>query len=92
MQLKNLLFQPLTLHLSVDNKGLHINARECLEIATEHISEEIRLAATRGLVSLIDEVDDGPDHALSSEVAEETPQSATEAGELQVRQKKGNRR
>lgn len=54
MKIKNLLFQPLTLHTARDGKGLHLASRECREIPKEHISEEIRLADRRGLISLIE--------------------------------------
>ena len=52
ISIKNLLFQPLALHLATD-KGLHLSARECREILKEHVSEEIHRAAVRGLVSLV---------------------------------------
>lgn len=73
MKLKNLLFQPLTFHLSVDNEGIHLNARECKEVLEERISAEIQLAAARGLVSLIDKANDGINHALGTD-----PEAATQ--------------
>ncbi|MEN6521109.1 MAG: hypothetical protein ABFD46_08175 [Armatimonadota bacterium] len=54
MKIKNLLFQPLALHLAGDGEGLHLSARECRQILKDRISNEIRLAARRGLVSLIE--------------------------------------
>jgi hypothetical protein len=54
VKIKNLLFQPLALHLAGDGEGLHLSARECRQILKDQISDEIRLAARRGLVSLIE--------------------------------------
>ena len=100
MRIKNLLFQPLSLHLSVDNEGLHMNAREVTDVLEHQVSNEIKLAAARGLVSLIGKVSDGIDHALGSEVSDipevsstddpGSPVSATD--DPQTNQKKGNRK
>lgn len=92
INIKNLLFQPLALHLATDGEGLHLSARECREILAEHVSEEIQLAATRGLVSLISKVGDGLDHALGGETDEDRPESAATASEPQVSRKKGKAR
>lgn len=89
INIKNLLFQPLALHLATDSEGLHLSARECKEILTEHVSEEIQLAAARGLVSLIDKVSGGADHALSGVIREDAPGSTSAVDEPQVSQKKG---
>lgn len=89
LNIKNLLFQPLALHLATDGEGLHLSARECREILTEHVSDEIQLAAARGLVSLINKSDDSDDSALNTEAGEDVPASMSEASEQQVRQKKG---
>ena len=88
MKIKNLLFQPLALHLATDGKGLHLSARECREILTEHISDEIRLAARRGLVSLIEKAVDSVDCSATNkpESPEGSPVSA------QPEQKKGKAR
>ena len=53
MQIKNLLFQPLSFNAAPDNEGFHLYAREFTEIPDEKISDEIRLAAERGLIALI---------------------------------------
>ncbi len=77
INIKNLLFQPLALHLATDGEGLHLSARECKEIPAEHVSEEIERAAARGIVSLI------------GKVAENAPESIAPVDEPQGRQKKG---
>lgn len=92
INIKNLLFQPLALHLATDGEGLHLSARECKEILTEHVSEEIQRAAARGLVSLIGKVGGGLDHALGGEIAEDVPASVATVDEPQVGQKKGKAR
>ena len=92
INIKNLLFQPLALHLATNGEGLHLSARECKEILTEHVSEEIQLAAARGLVSLIDKVGDGLDHALGGEGTEGVPESVALVDEPQVSRKKGKAR
>lgn len=92
INIKNLLFQPLALHLATDGEGLHLSARECREILREHISEEIERAAARGFVSLMDKVGDGLDHAVGSEAAEETPETTAPVVEPQGSRKKGKTR
>lgn len=52
IEIKNLLFQPLTFHLSGDGQGLHLNPRERKSIGNEQLSPEIEAAAKRGLISL----------------------------------------
>jgi len=52
IEIKNLLFQPLTLHLAGDGRGLHLNPREIRSIGDDDLSSEIEAAAKRGLVSL----------------------------------------
>lgn len=89
INIKNLLFQPLALHLAKDGEGLHLSARECRDILTEHLSEEIQRAAARGLVSLIDKIDDGIDHAAGGDSGEDAPTGAETARQPQVKQKKG---
>lgn len=89
INIKNLLFQPLALHLASDGEGLHLSARECREILAEHVSEEIQLAAARGLVSLIDKIDDGLNHVLGGNSGKATPPGTEAAEEPQVKQKKG---
>ncbi|MHB1000755.1 MAG: hypothetical protein ACYC27_16055 [Armatimonadota bacterium] len=53
MKIKNLLFQPITLHF-INGEGLHLNAREEREFISVLVSGEIRLAEMRGLVSISD--------------------------------------
>ncbi len=88
INIKNLLFQPLALHLATDGEGLHLSSRECKEILTEHISEEIERAAARGIVSLIGKIG----HAPGDEGTASVPKSVAPDSEPQVRQKKGKAR
>lgn len=89
INIKNLLFQPLALHLAADSEGLHLSARECREILTERISEEIQLAAARGLVSLIGRAGDEIADALGCESAGKEPETAAAVSEPLVSRKKG---
>ena len=50
-EIKNLLFQPLTLHRH-DGTGLHLGPRERYTIANHAVSAEIRQAERRGHISL----------------------------------------
>jgi hypothetical protein len=83
LNIKNLLFQPLALHLATDGEGLHLSAREVREILTEHVSQEIQLAAARGLVSLIGKI---------NEAVDPVPASAAAVDEPGIKQKKGRAR
>ncbi len=52
IEIHNLLFQPLTFHLSGDVRGIHLGSRERKTIADDQLSDEIRAAADRGLVTI----------------------------------------
>ena len=52
IEIKNLLFQPLTFHLAGGGRGLHLNPRERRTLGEDDISAEIDIAAKRGFVSL----------------------------------------
>ena len=52
IEIKNLLFQPLTFHLAGGGRGLHLNPRERRTLEEDDISPEIDVAANRGFVSL----------------------------------------
>ncbi len=52
IEIKNLLFQPLTFHLAGSGRGLHLNPRERRTLGEDDISPEIDAAAKRGFVSL----------------------------------------
>jgi len=52
IEIKNLLFQPLTFHLAGGGRGLHLNPRERRTLGDDDISPEIDAAAKRGFVSL----------------------------------------
>ena len=51
IEIKNLLFQPLTFHLAGGGRGLHLNPRERRTLEEDDISAEIDAAAKRGLAS-----------------------------------------
>jgi len=86
MKIKNMLFQPLTLQLAADNTGLHLIAREVKEVLEHQVSDEIRRAAARGLVSLTG--DENEETASVDDPSENTRTPADTA----VSSKKGARR
>lgn len=88
MKIKNLLFQPLALHLAGDGEGLHLSARECRQILKDRVSDEIRLAARRGLVSLIEKAVT----AVNSESVEKPVVSESATTTAQTEQKRGRAR
>lgn len=51
LEIKNLQFQPLTLHQN-GNKSLHLGPREKAHIAEADLSAEISTAQKRGLISI----------------------------------------
>ena len=50
--IKNLLFQPLTFGLATKGQGLHLGPRESRLVSKKDVSDELRAAAQRGLVTL----------------------------------------
>ncbi len=52
LEIKNLLFQPLTLHLADSNKSIHLSARGKATIKDKDLSQEIRKAQAKGWVSV----------------------------------------
>ena len=50
--IKNLLFQPLTFGLATQGQGLHLGPRESRLVSKKDVSDELRAAAQRGLVTL----------------------------------------
>lgn len=52
IEIRNLMFQPLTFHLIGDERSIHLNARERRLVSPDEVSDELRAAASRGFVSL----------------------------------------
>lgn len=52
IEIRNLLFQPLTFHLVGEERGLHLRARQRICVAEESVSEEMQLAENRGFISI----------------------------------------
>ncbi len=52
IEIRNLMFQPLTLHLAGEEGGIHLGPRERVTIPEDQVSDEMRVAASRGFVSL----------------------------------------
>ena len=52
VEIKNLKFQPLTLHLANSKRSVHLAPRGTAEIEEGEVSQEIRRAADRGFLAL----------------------------------------
>ncbi|MHB1001469.1 MAG: hypothetical protein ACYC27_19695 [Armatimonadota bacterium] len=91
MKIKNLLFQPVTLHL-YNGKGLHLNAREVRDIPVNQISGEIRQAAVRGLVSIIDSAGRQASHNIADVNIPDLAETAIIQAESVTNPKKGIRK
>jgi hypothetical protein len=52
IEIRNLMFQPLALHLAGEEGGIHLGSRERMTIPEDQVSDEMRVAASRGFVSL----------------------------------------
>ena len=85
INIKNLLFQPLALHLATDGEGLHLSARECREVLAERVSEEIQRAVVRGHVSLSEST--RPDPLVETAASEHIADPVYDVGP-QARQRK----
>jgi len=65
IEVRNLLFQPLTFHLTGGDGNLHLGPRQRRVIDRELISPELEQAAKRGLVSLTEKTAAQPEPALA---------------------------
>ena len=79
IEIKNLLFQPLTFHLAGGGRGLHLNPRERRTLGEDDISAEIDAAAKRGFVSLTPVMPTAPIHETPREEMVETETENTGA-------------
>lgn len=79
IEIKNLLFQPLTFHLSRSGRGLHLNPRERRTLGKDDISPEIDAAAKRGFVSLTPATPTVPEPETAREEPVETETENTGA-------------
>ena len=52
LEIKNLLFQPLVLHLADSTKSIHLKSREKVTIKDKDISQEIKKAQNKGWISI----------------------------------------
>ena len=52
IEIRNLLFQPLTFQLAGEQRGLHLGSRQRKLVDDAQVSDEIRTAAKRGFVAL----------------------------------------
>lgn len=52
IEIRNLLFQPLIFQMAIEQRGLHLGSRQRKLIEDTEVSEEIRIAAKRGIIEL----------------------------------------
>ena len=81
IEIKNLMFQPLTLHLAERGLSLHLLPRKRLAVSEKQISSEIKMAEKRGFVSLTDigdQTEDTPP-ASAPEVEPSPPEAESPA-------------
>ncbi len=52
LEIKNLLFQPLSLHLKDSNKSIHLVSRGKVAIQEKDLSQEIKKAQSKGRISI----------------------------------------
>ena len=52
LEIKNLLFQPLCLHLKDSNKSIHLTSRARATIQEKDLSQEIKKKKNRGWISI----------------------------------------
>jgi len=69
IEVRNLLFQPLTFHLTGGDGNLHLGPRQRTVIDKELISPELEQAAKRGLVSLTEKTATHPEPAPAKTAA-----------------------
>lgn len=74
IEIRNLLFQPLTFQLAGQRLGLHLGSRQRKLVEDAHVSEEIRTAARRGFVALT-ALEQPEQPEAQSAAAEETSQT-----------------
>ena len=69
IEVRNLLFQPLTFHLTGGDGNLHLGPRQRTVIDKDLISPELEQAAKRGLISLTEKPAAQPEPAPAKTVA-----------------------
>ena len=74
IEIRNLLFQPLTFQLAGEEGGLYLTSRQRKLVEDAQVSEEMRTAATRGFVVITPLEQQDPPEAQSADVgAADTP-------------------
>lgn len=94
IEIRNLMFQPLSFHLAGEEGGIHLGPRERRTIPEEQLSEEIRVAeGPRGYVSLSEVVESTqPDPRVETTDDEHAAESAPADSQATARSKKRRER
>ena len=72
VEVRNLLFQPVSLHLAGDGRGFHIGPRERVQIRDDQVSLEMQMAARRGLIVLTKVAEEAESAKVDAKPAAET--------------------
>ena len=89
IEVRNLLFQPVSLHLAGDGRGFHIGPREKVQVRDDQVSLEMQMAARRGLITLTKVVEEAEKRKSTSKAA---PPSASVAEARPARRRKVRQR
>ena len=86
VEIRNLKFQPLTLHLAESKRTLHLPPRGKTEIRSTDVSEEIKKAQQKGFVALKEQAPPKPAKTSQSETtAPSASKGSTEAKDKKER-------
>ena len=83
IEIRNLLFQPLTFQLAGEERGLHLSSRQRKLIEDAQVSEEMRTAERGGFIVLTPlEQPDQPDaQPVAAETVDDSSETAVQPGE-----------
>ncbi len=79
VEVRNLLFQPVSLHLAGDGRGFHIGPRERVQIQDAQVSLEMQMAARRGQIALV-KVEEAETKPAAAEAWPQGPSNSPNVG------------
>lgn len=88
IEIRNLLFQPLTFQLSGSSGSIHLCSRERKILRCDQISAEIRSAASRGFVTLTEIAEAGPEDKASVASESSGTDKSTDAADSPTRKRR----
>ncbi len=91
VEVRNLLFQPVSLHLAGNGRGFHMGPRERVQIRDDQVSLEMQMAARRGQIALVPVDGAGAKSAPEAEPAVPQPLEKREPARANVDGFRGRR-